>query len=318
MVDTQIGRLVRVPLRDVWKHEAYGFTLWLQENVDVLGSALDMTLLNVEREQAAGSFSMDLVAEDDEGSTVVIENQLEKSDHDHLGKLITYLAAIDADTAIWIVANPRPEHTAAISWLNESGIARFYMVKLETVRIDGSAIAPLFTLIAGPSAESDEEGQTDIAGRTSLRRRWWRRLIAQSATISKLHAHITPSARSTIGVTAGVRGLLLNYVATRQECGVELYIDRGKDSDGENKRIFEQLYLFRSDIEKAFGAPLSWERSDDRRACRIRYKRIGGYGSPEEAWAKIQDDVIESMNRLAGILKPVLELSTEADYASTE
>ena len=110
-----IGKLQRVPLREVWRHEALDFTRWLEDNYDVLNDILDITLSNVEREQAAGAFNVDLVAEDGSGSLVVIENQLEKSDHDHLGKLITYLTALEARTAIWIVSEPRPEHVRAIS-----------------------------------------------------------------------------------------------------------------------------------------------------------------------------------------------------------
>lgn len=98
-----IGKLQRVPLREVWKHEAYDFTQWLQQNLDVLNTALGLNLVNAEREQAAGSFSIDLVAEDDGGGTVVIENQLEKSNHDHLGKLITYVTAMQARTAVWML-----------------------------------------------------------------------------------------------------------------------------------------------------------------------------------------------------------------------
>ena len=115
-----IGKLERVALREVWKHEALDFTQWLQENIDVLNSALDLNLVNVDREQIPGAFSVDLVAEDEGGATIIIENQLEKSNHDHLGKLITYLTAMSARAAIWIVSDPRPEHVAAITWLNES------------------------------------------------------------------------------------------------------------------------------------------------------------------------------------------------------
>ena len=89
-----IGKLQRVALREVWKHEAHDFTQWLQENIDVLNDALELTLVNVDREQDTGSFSIDLVAEDEGGGTVIIENQLEKSNHDHLGKLITYLTGM--------------------------------------------------------------------------------------------------------------------------------------------------------------------------------------------------------------------------------
>jgi RecB family endonuclease NucS len=105
-----IGKLERVPLRQVWEHEAYDFTQWLQENIAELNRTVGLTLVNVDREQAAGSFSIDLVAEDEGGGTVIIENQLEKSNHDHLGKLITYLAAVEAKAAIWLVSDPRPEH----------------------------------------------------------------------------------------------------------------------------------------------------------------------------------------------------------------
>ena len=135
MQTNTIGRLERVALREVWKHEAYDFTQWLQQNIDVLNVALDLSLVNVDREQTADSFSIDLVADDEGGGTVIIENQLEKSDHGHLGKLITYLTGMGAKTAIWTVSDPRPEHVAAVAWLNESTSADFYMVKVEAVRI---------------------------------------------------------------------------------------------------------------------------------------------------------------------------------------
>src|SRR2546427_16519 len=121
---SQIGKLERVSLREVWKHEAKDFTQWLQENIDVLNSALDLNLVNVDRERDTGDFSVDLVAEDDGGGTIIIEDQLEKSNHDHLGKLITYLTGMGARAAIWIVSDPRPEHVAAIAWLNESSKAQ--------------------------------------------------------------------------------------------------------------------------------------------------------------------------------------------------
>lgn len=118
-----IQKIARIPLRDAFRHEAMDFTRWLEENIDVLNDCLDITLSNAEREQAAGDFNVDIVAEDDSGAKVIIENQLEKSDHDHLGKVITYLVALEAKTAIWTAADPRPEHVSAITWLNESSTA---------------------------------------------------------------------------------------------------------------------------------------------------------------------------------------------------
>jgi len=304
-----IGRLQRVALREVWKHEAQDFTQWLQNNIEVLNESLNLNLTGTVRERSAGDFSVDLVADDDEGGTVVIENQLEKSNHDHLGKLITYLTAISAKTAIWIVSDPRPEHVAAIGWLNQSTSADFYMVKVEAVRIADSPAAPLFTLIVGPSDETKEAGETkkEIAERFLIRKHWWTSLIERSVAVSKTHAHITPSDGGWISASTGVRGLSFNYVVMQDECRVELYIDRGKDSDDENKQIFDQLHANRQAIEQSFGAPLVWERLEGRRACRIQHTRQeGGYRSPEEQWAQIQDKTIHDMDRLEKALQPYL------------
>lgn len=91
MTATPIGKLERVALHEVWKHEAKDFTQWLENHIDVFNTALDLNLINVDREQESGGFSCDLFAEDNAGATVIIENQLEKSDNDRLGKLIIYL-----------------------------------------------------------------------------------------------------------------------------------------------------------------------------------------------------------------------------------
>lgn len=291
------------------------FTQWLQENIGVLNDALDLNLVNVDREKATGDFSIDLVAEDDGGGTVIIENQLEKSNHDHLGKIITYLTGMGARSAIWIVSDPRPEHVAAIAWLNEASSAAFYMVKVEAVRIGDSPAAPLFTLIVGPSDETKEVGQTKqkIAERYVIRKRWWTQLVERSAKVSKLHAHITPGEYSYLGTSSGVRGLNLNYTVTQEESTAELYIDRGKNSEEENKDIFDQLQAHRAEIEKVFGGTLSWERLEGKRACRIAFTEAGGYRSPDTKWPELQDGIIDAMTRLERALRPFvnqLKLST--------
>jgi hypothetical protein len=310
MTPNVIGKLERLPLREVWKHEAYDFTQWLQENIEDLNSALDLNLVNVDREQAAGDFSIDLVAEDGSGGTVIIENQLEKSNHDHLGKIITYLTAMSARAAIWIVADPRPEHVAAIAWLNESSSASFYMVKVEAVRIGDSPAAPLFTLIVGPSEEAQEAGQTkrQMAERYILRKRWWTMLLERAAKVTRLHAHISPNESSYLTVSSGIRGLFFGYTVTQEECSVELYIDRSKDSEQENMLIFDRLYVNRETIEQAFGGPLNWQRLEGKRACRINYiRKGGGYRSPEEQWPEIQDSIIQSMIKFEKALSTFLK-----------
>ena len=239
-----IGKIQRVPLREVWRHEALDFTRWLQENLDVLSTQLDLTLTNAEREKSAGDFNVDLIAEDDSGNPVVIENQLEKSNHDHLGKLITYLVAVGAKTAIWIVSDPRPEHVSAITWLNETAAASFYLLKIEGIRIGESEPAPLLTLIVGPSEEGREIGETKkhLADRYGHRLRFWTDLLDRAKGKTKLHSTISPGQHSWISTGAGQRGLSFVYVIRQHEGGVELYIDKGQGSEGENKAIFDRLF----------------------------------------------------------------------------
>ncbi|MCD5408193.1 DUF4268 domain-containing protein [Candidatus Bipolaricaulota bacterium] len=304
----EIGKLERVPLKEVWKHEALEFTKWLEENIDVLNDVLDINLATAEREQSAGSFSVDLVAEDEAGDLVVIENQLGKSDHDHLGKLITYLTALEAKTAIWIVTDPRPEHVRAVSWLNESSAASFYLLKVEAVQIGDSPPAPLLTQIVGPSEESREVGakKKQLAERDALRYRFWEQLLERARQRTKLHAGISPTHHSWISTGAGKTGLALNYVARQHETYVELYIDRGKDSEAENEAIFEQLLRHREAIESAFGEALEWQRLEGKRACRIKKAlEIGGY-LDEEKWPEVHQAMIDAMVRLEKALKPYI------------
>jgi len=305
-----IGKLQRVPLRDVWKHEALDFTKWLQDNIDVLNEVIDLDLSNPESEQSAGAFSVDLVAEDESGNPVIIENQLEKSNHDHLGKILTYLVAMGAKTAIWIVADPRPEHISAITWLNESSSANFYLLKMEAIKIDDSTPAPLLTVIVGPSEEGKDVGKVkkDIAERYIIRERFWTQLLDLSKQKTKLHANISPTRHNWLGTSAGINGLAFNYGLRKNEAQVELYIDRGKERDEENKAIFEKLFNHKEDIEKIFGNQLEWQKLEGKRACRIRKQiKVGGYRDGEEKWPQIHEAMVNYMISLEKALRPYIK-----------
>jgi hypothetical protein len=304
-----VGKIERVPLREVWRHEAHNLTTWLEDNIDVLNDALDIELTNVEREQAAGSFSVDLVAEDAAGGTVVIENQLERSNHDHLGKLITYVSFTEARAAVWIVSDPRPEHVRAISWLNESGAADFYFVKIEGIKIADSPPAPLLTLIVGPSAEGREVGEAkkERAERYNVRKRFWTGLLELAKTKTKLHSAVSPGEYSWVGAGAGTSGLTFNYTITQYGSTAELYIDRGQGAEEENERIFDLLEAHKAEVETAHGGPLSWERLEGKRACRIAARfETGGYRDESE-WPAVQETLIEAMIRLERALRPQLK-----------
>jgi hypothetical protein len=305
-----VEKIKRINLREAWRHEAKDFTTWLEDNIDVLNDVIDITLSGAEKEKSAGTFNVDLVAEDINGDLVVIENQLEKSDHDHLGKLITYLTSVGAKAAIWIVADPRPEHVNAVTWLNESSAASFYIIKLEAVKIQDSEPAPLLTLIVGPSEEGREVGKTkkDLAERHILRKKWWTMLLENAKNKTKLHNNVTPGIYNWIGASAGKRGLGYNYAVTKHGCQAELYIDCGKDSKEKNEAIFEDLAKNKDSIEKEFGGPLSWEKLELKRACRIvKRNNKGGYRDKEENWPEIQDELIDSMIRMEKSLKPFIK-----------
>jgi hypothetical protein len=304
-----IGKIERVPLRDVWRHEAHNLTTWLEENIDVLNDALGLALANVERERAAGAFSADLVGEDDSGGTVIIENQLERSNHDHLGKLITYTAFLDARTAIWIVSDPRPEHVRAVSWLNESSATSFYLVKIEGIRIGASPPAPLLTLIVGPSEASREVGEVkkERSERHSIRRHFWTELLEKAKQRTRLHAAVSPSDDYWIGAGAGRTGLSFNYAILQHGATAELYIDRGRDAEAENERIFDALLAHRTEIESTVNYPISWERLDGKRACRIAIRLTSGGYRDEGAWPQVQAEMIAAMTELEKALRPHLE-----------
>lgn len=301
-----IGKIQRVPIKEVWKHEARNFTPWLQDNIEVLNDILDIQLNTAEREKQMGSFSVDLIAEDNSGNPVVIENQFGKSDHDHLGKLLTYLTFIDAKTAIWIAEDPRPEHINTITWLNESSSASFYLIKVEAVKILDSAPAPLFTLIVGPSEEVKSGGKIkkNLAEKDKLRFEFWTLLLKKAKEKTKLHSKISPSIYNWIGTSSGVRGLTLNYSIRQHGSSVELYIDRGSDSKEENKEIFNRLFSSKEEIESVFGGSLNWSYSDNIQACGINQNmELGGY-KDEDKWDNIIEVMIDTMIKLSKALKP--------------
>ena len=307
---SMIGKIQRVKLREVWRHEALDFTTWLEENIDVLNDALDLTIINADREQTAGDFSVDIVAEDNSGNVVVIENQLERSDHDHLGKLITYLTALEAKIAIWIVSEPRPEHVKAVAWLNESSSASFYLVKVEAIKIGDSSAAPLLTLITGPSEEAIKAGEAkkEIAERYGIRKRFWTGLLVKSKEKTTLHAGISAGQYNWIGSSAGLlSGLSLAYSVRRHDAQVELYIDADRDTGQGNKAILERLMSQQQRIEQDFGGPLEWESLEGRRACRITKKLpIAGW-QDEEKWPEAHVALVDTMIALEGALRPFLK-----------
>ena len=296
----RVSRLKKIPIRNVWHNEEKDFTPWLKENIDLLSEALGIDLSVIEREARVGErFEMDLLAEGPNGDYVIIENQFGKSDHNHLGKLLTYLANLEAKTAVWICEDPQPEHVEAINWLNKNGPpdVAFYMIKLEVFQIEGSPPAPHLSIVAGPSEQIKRAGaiKGELAERHLKRLEFWEQLLKKSNTKTDLFSNVSPSKECWIGAGAGKSGLSYNYVILKNSARIELYIDTG-DKD-KNKQIFDQLYSRRQEIESDFGEELEWQRLDDRRACRIA-KTVENKGLWDtNAWPTIQDKMIDAMIR---------------------
>jgi len=303
-----IGKIKRIKLRKVWPHEAHNFTTWMQDNLDIINDLLEINITNAEREKSVGSFNVDLVAEDENGNPVIIENQLEKSNHDHLGKVITYLTAIQAKTAIWIVSDPRPEHANAVMWLNESTSASFYLLKIEAIQIGESDPAPLLTLIAGPSEVTREAGiqKKEIAERNILRKKFWSSLLEKAKEKTKLHALISPSWDNWVGTSSSLGGLgCYNYTVLRHGATIELYLDGGNGSAERNEAAFSYLEEHKDTIENDFQNPLEWQLLEGKRACRIRYDIPGtGYRDDEAKWPELHDKMIDAMIRLENACRP--------------
>jgi hypothetical protein len=307
---SRIGKLERVPLRQVWRHEEYDLTAWLEENPDVLRDAIGIDFVKLEREVGAGSFRVDLRGEDKDGGIVIVENQLGRSDHDHLGKLLTYLAVLDARVAVWIVADPRPEHVSAVSWLNQSGLAQFFLLKLEAVRIGNSDPAPLLTRITGPSEEVVQAGDTkkQLAERHVERQEFWTELLARSRPRTKLFAKVSASRDNWLQTGSGRSGITFMYTIWEEQAAADLWI--GLSEEAESRQVFEGLYRRRPEIEERFGEQLDWQPLEGRKGSRIRKMIvIGGYRSEEPMRSQAIDALIDAMIRLEHAVRPYLPVT---------
>jgi hypothetical protein len=291
----------KVPLREVWEHEEQDFTPWLQNNIDVLNEVLkdeetNLYLSDPEREQDTENFYVDIVAEDERGNIVIIENQLGKSNHDHLGKIITYLAATEAKAAIWIVSDPRQEHVDAVSWLNKSQLADFYLLKLEAYKIENSLPAPLLTLIVKPGPR--------IINNDDPRFLFWTALLERMKKRSNLFANISPQSSIWISTGAGKYGLSYQFVIHKHDVQVLFAINRAKE---ETKEIFIKLSAHEEEINSKFVGKLEWQPRPDLKSSQIvNYISIGGY-LDEGKWTQIQDAMIDAMIGLQEAFRPYIE-----------
>lgn len=269
-----LGRLETLTAKSVWQYEAQTFTPWLAENLDLLATELDLGELELkDTEVPAGDFRIDILAEDDGGNLVLIENQFGPTDHKHLGQLITYAASQNRGvTSIWIAETIREDHRAAIDWLNRttSEDFDFFGVEVAAVKIGDSDPAPIFRVVAKPNNWSREVGETiragELSGRQQLHFEFW-------STFADFLKQRDPSFR--IGKVnkdhwrnfrIGRSGYVISVTISTQKrrVGVELYIHRDPQ-----KRAFKQLLAQKAEIEATIGEELEWMELPNKQASRI-------------------------------------------------
>jgi hypothetical protein len=273
----QLGKLVQLDARSIWKHEAHDFTPWLLEHADHLSEVLGIDIELNAAEHPVGNFALDLLGRDlTNGCVLIVENQLTATDHGHLGQLLTYAAGTDAGTIIWMAPEFREEHRQAIDWLNQATgeEARFFGIEIGAVRIGDSLPAPLFKLKAQPNdwhsqVSSAAKSGSQGSGKGAAYRAFWAAFLER---VHVEHPDWTNARKPTDGNWMSMPGPIkgtsygVNF-ALGGKTRVELYIDAGDESA--NKSMFDRLLSERMEIERAFGGPLSWEELPGRRACRI-------------------------------------------------
>lgn len=264
-----LGEIKNVPLREIWKNEAYDFTPWLVDNLDKLGAAVGIELEFEGKEVSVGPFSADILAKDSGmDSFVVIENQLEKTNHDHLGKCITYSSVLDASAVVWIASDFTEEHKKALDWLNDHTTDEigFYGVKIELWKIDDSQPAVRFNVISSPNEvvrqATKRKEQGELSENRQLQLDFWtafRNKLSESGKIGSLQ---TPRPQYWFDIALGKSGIHLSntFNTDKSEIGLRIYIG--------NKYADEWLPYFESykeQIEEEIGSKLQWNPNPDNR-----------------------------------------------------
>ena len=270
-----IGKLKEVDIRELWKHEQYDFSEWWskKENIENLNEILGLTLVDISKETYVGTYRCDLFAKDETtGIKVIIENQLEISNHDHLGKIITYASGLDAKVVVWIVKEAREEHRSAIEWLNNNtnSNVNFFLIEIHAYKIGNSDPAPMFQVVEQPndfiknnkSTNRDESMNKSQSQRIEFWNQFNNVVIERGKPFNIRKA--TTDHWYNIAIGTSDAHIDITLVNKDSLIGVELYIT-------DNKELFDKLYSRKDEIEEELGFQLDWRRLDNSKASRIVY-----------------------------------------------
>ena len=260
-------------LRTVWPHEALDFTPWLSQddNISLLADAVEMDITVDETESSVGDFNVDIFAsETGTDRKIIIENQLEDTNHDHLGKLITYASGKGADVVIWVVKHAREEHKAAVEWLNNHTDDKigFFLCEIKLFQIGDSQIAPAFTVVERPNDWTKEIRKTASANSTQQQRlEYWQAFndyAFSDANFSRIFNKRKPTTDHWMDFSIGSSAchIAVSQIQKRKAVDVELYIN-------DDKELFKSLFAHKDEIEKNMEMELEWKELPERKASRI-------------------------------------------------
>lgn len=334
----QLGRLQRVTnLRDVWENEAQNFTPWLaeEENLELLGETIGVALELDSVEKEVGPFRADVLCrEAGRDRWVLVENQLERTDHSHLGQLLTYAAGLQAAVIVWIARELRSEHRAALDWLNEITSAEFafFGLEIELWRIGGSALAPKFNIVCQPNEwarsadrgkKTDASGTDGPGGTKELQLAYWTALREYLADAQSPVSLGKPQPASWMSMSFGRSAFYLVVSASTWhpekktydvgELRAEVVLDRD-----EAKAYFKLLHEQREELEKHVGKTLVWYDPPNAKICRISLKCDADIRN-RAAWPEQHEWFRDSLERLDRVFRPVIKnLPAAADLPPSE
>lgn len=270
----KLSKLEKVDLREVWKHEALDFTNWLAqpENLELLSDEIGIDISLIQTEASVGNFNVDILAEEENtGRKIIIENQLEPTNHDHLGKIITYASGFDAEIIVWIVKSVRDEHKQAVDWLNEHTDQKIniFAIQMEVWKIGASPYAPKFQVIAKPNdwakAVKKATNQSELSDTKLLQLEFWsnfKEFVQENNGMIKLRkAYPQHWYDISFGFSNAHITLTVNSQSSQISC--EIYIP-------DSKKLFSCLYAQKDEIEDELSERLVWEELPEKKASRIK------------------------------------------------
>lgn len=308
----KLGKLEKVKdLRSVWKHEANDFTKWLakEENLNTLSEEIGIDIELVSTEAKTGSFSTDILAvEANTNNKIIIENQLEATNHDHLGKIITYASGHDAKTIIWIVKEAREEHRQAIDWLNEhtDEEINIFLCRIELWKIGNSDMAPKFQIVSSPNNWSKTVKRSldnEMTSTSMLQYNYWTKVKDEIDKNYPVFNSRKPRGQHWYDLAIGKPSAHISLIMNTQKPAikVQLYIP-------DSKELFNYLFESKDEIESELGYEVEWISSENTKSSNISILKKTDVNN-ESTWEKISNGTLAEQLNFIMYLQIELKIS---------